>query len=188
MTGALPIIVSYYTAGTPYQAAAERLRASCDRLDLAHHIVSRETRGDWQLNAFAKADVCRTAWRQLGQPILWVDADAVIHARPELLRGATADFAIHKWKGTHFASGTVFFNQTLGAARLLHRWVEHCATGDDWSDQPLLERAWHEVPVDTLWLPRSYCQIFDARREDRPVIEHFQASRTQRVKVKKVPA
>lgn len=184
MSAPLPVIVSYYTTATPYEALAARLRASCERLGLAHHIVALDSRGSWEANTYAKARVCQTAWRELGQPILWVDADAIVHAAPELLR-TTADVAVHKWKGQYFASGTVFFNQTSGADLLLSGWVERCATNRGVSDQPHLEHAWNALvrvhPLQTLWLPRSYCQIFDAPRVngEAAVIEHFQASRTQ---------
>lgn len=182
---ALPLIVSYYTVGTVYEPLAARLRASCVRHGLDHRIEPRPSRGSWEANTFAKADVCREVWQQCGRPILWVDADAVMHGRPDLLRGVKADFAVHKWKGDHFASGTVFFNQTPAAGRLLDSWVELCGTNHGASDQPHLQRAWEIMtalePVKTLWLPRAYCQIFDAKLDQgqRPVIEHFQASRTQ---------
>lgn len=193
MSGTLPVIVSYYTAATPYERLAERLIASCDRLGLAHYVVARASRGSWEANTFTKASVCQEAWRELAQPILWVDADAVVHGPPELLRGVSEDFAVHKWKGQYFASGTVFFNQTETAGLLLDAWVTHCPTDTTVSDQPHLERAWDALaslrPVRTLWLPRSYCQIFDSPREhgDAPVIEHFQASRTQRPRLERAP-
>ena len=182
---AFPLIVSYYTVATVYESLAARLRASCDRNGLDHRIEALESAGSWEGNTFAKAGVCRDVWKDVRRPILWVDADAVIHARPDLLRGVVADFGVHKWKGQHFASGTVFFNQTPVAGRLLDGWVELCATNQGASDQPHLQCAWEALtarePLKTLWLPRSYCQIFDAKREhgQRPVIEHFQASRTQ---------
>ena len=181
MSTALPIIVSYYTADTPYATMATRLRASCESLDLDHYIVALESLGSWEANTAAKASVCRLAWEQVGRPILWVDADAVIHQRPELLRGASADFAVHRWKGQYFASGTVFFNQTPMARQLLNRWVHRCAADLDRAtlDQTHLEDAWKELILQTTFLPRSYCQIFDAPRDEPPVIEHFQASRLQ---------
>lgn len=178
----LPVVVSYYTVGTPYEAMAERLRASCNRVGLTHDIIPIDSLGSWELNTAAKARICRDAWEQLGVvPILWVDADAVFHAPPELLRDTDADVAVHKWKGQYLASGTVFFNQTQLAGVLLDYWVKRCEDGK--SDQHHLQEAWEALPhLKTLWLPRSYCQIFDAPREgDEPVvIEHFQASREQK--------
>lgn len=178
----LPLVVSYYTVNTPYEGMADRLRRSCERLGLHKHIVPLPSQGSWTANTYAKARVCQYAWQLLLQtPILWVDADAVIHSVPELLRGSTVDFAVHQWKGQYFSSGTVFFNQTPKAGQILNGWVERCRTQTGESDQPHLELAWKDVEdVNTLWLPRSYYQIFDAPQIDGPpVIEHFQASRMQ---------
>lgn len=191
MTGELPIIVSYYTVSTPYEAMAGRLLDSCERHGLEHYIMALPSLGSWEANNAAKASVCQIAWQQLGQPILWVDADAIMHRPPELLRGATADFGVHKWKGRYFAGGTLFFNQTSMAERLLDGWVTRCA---DVSllDQVHLELEWNALvqghPIETVWLPRAYCQIFDATREGdaSPVVEHFQASRTERPKALEV--
>ena len=184
-----PLIVSYYTVGTRYQHCADRLRASCDRLGLDHQIVGLPSRPSWEANIAAKAGVCRTAWQESGRPIAWVDADAVIHAMPDLFRSPECDFAVHKWKGKYFSSGTVFFHQTAIAGRLLDGWVRRCETDAiyaDVLDQTHLEREWcalgGEDAIRTLWLPRSYYQVFDAPlvNGEAAVIEHFQASRAER--------
>lgn len=188
-TGDLPVIVSYFTTDTAYVALAERLRRTCDELGLAHYIVPRRPRGSWEANCATKAEVCLTAWRELQRPILWVDADAVVRERPSLLAGSRADFAIHKYWGWQFASGTIFFGATPLAERLLETWVDRCAREPRLFDQVHLDRAWEELteaaPLYTRWLPRAYCQIFDSGLEhgEGAVIEHFQASRSQKASV-----
>jgi hypothetical protein len=181
--GDLPVIVSYFTTGTPYEALAARLRASCEALGLRHHIVSLDPTGSWEANCAAKAKVCLDAWKSHSSSILWVDADAVIRQVPRMLAESSADFAVHKWKGWRFASGTVFFGRTPLGAELLERWAERCRLEPRVWDQVQLDLAWEEItssaPLHTMWLPRGYCQIFDADLEsgDEIVIEHFQASR-----------
>jgi len=179
----LPVIVSYFTTSTPYEDLATRLRTSCEALGLRHHIVPLDPTGTWEANCAAKARVCLDAWSSLSSSILWVDADAIIRRVPSLLAGESADFAVHKWKGWRFASGTVFFGQTALAGALLERWVERCRHEPRVWDQVQLDLAWEEVtssaPLHTMWLPRGYYQVFDADLEsgDEIVIEHFQASR-----------
>ena len=181
--GDLPVIVSYFTTGTPYEELATRLRASCEALRLRHHIVPLDPTGTWEANCAAKAQVCLDAWKAHSSSILWVDADAVIRRVPSLLAEPSADFAVHKWKGWRFASGTVFFGRTPFGGELLERWAERCRLEPRVWDQVQLDLAWEEVtsstPLHTMWLPRGYCQIFDADIEsgDEIVIEHFQASR-----------
>lgn len=193
-TGELPLVISFYTRGTDYEIEARRLIASCEKLGLDHHIVGLESRGSWEANCSLKSEFVLSAWENTGRPVLWVDADAVLHAAPELLRGATADFAIHRCRDWQFASGTVFFNQTPGAAALLARWIARCRSHPRVWDQDNLDLAWEEVvatrPLETLWLPEPYCRIFDlheGRSRAPGVIEHFQASRRLKTKVSAVP-
>ena len=189
--GDVPVIVSYFTTDTVYSALADRLRASCDDLGLTHRIAPRPPRGSWEANCATKAEVCLSAWRELERPILWVDADALVRARPSLLAGSRADFAIHKYWGWEFASGTLYFGRTPLAERMLETWVDRCAREPRVIDQVHLGRVWDEVsvsaPLHTSWLPRAYCQIFDTplEHDEVPVIEHFQASREHKAAVTK---
>jgi SAM-dependent methyltransferase len=180
---ALPLIVSYFTEHTPYEDEARRMMASCDRLGLEYDVAALPAGDSWESNCARKAQRCLDAWRQHRRPILWLDADAVALAPPTLLAGCTADFAIHRWNDWAFASGTVFFNQTPLAEQLLERWVERCRSNPRVWDQVSLDLAWEELtartPLETLWLPRSYYQVFDAEREPGTdvVFRHDQASR-----------
>lgn len=179
-----PVVLCYFTLDTPYADEAKKLKASCQRLGLEHRVVGVRPRGSWEANCAYKARFVEEQWRALGRPVLWVDADAVVHRTPDLLRGVAADFAVHRALGWMFASGTVFFNQTPEAEALLVRWRERCEADPTTWDQVHLDAAWEDVararPLETLWLPREYTFINDldddALRDD-PVIEHTQASR-----------
>ncbi|MBX3403232.1 MAG: class I SAM-dependent methyltransferase [Phycisphaeraceae bacterium] len=186
----MPIVLCYFTLDTPYADEAKKLKASCLRLGLEHRIVGVQPRGSWEANCAYKARFVEEQWRALGRPVLWVDADAIVHRTPDLLRGVAADFAVHRALGWMFASGTVFFNQTPGAEALLVRWRERCEADPGTWDQVHLDAAWEDVareqPLETLWLPREYTFINDledvALTED-PVIEHTQASRRYKATV-----
>ncbi|MGE0461996.1 MAG: methyltransferase domain-containing protein [Vicinamibacterales bacterium] len=183
--GRLPRVVCYYTSGTPYEAEAAGLRASCDRLGVPHHIQGLPERGSWEANCAQKAAFIHQCWRERGEPLLWVDADARLHDRPDLLRDADVDFAIHRVDGWQFASGTIFFNNTPLAGVLLDGWERLCRQHPHVLDQVLLDVAWEEVtrrhPLSTRWLPSAYtliCDHPDARAgAEPPVIVHHQASR-----------
>ncbi len=179
-----PVVLCYFTLNTPYADEARKLKESCIRLGLDHRIVGVQPRGSWEANCAYKARFVEEWWRALGRPVLWVDADAIVHRTPELLRGVAADFAVHRALGWMFASGTVFFNQSAEAEALLVRWRERCEADPKTWDQVHLDAAWEDIaraqPLETLWLPREYTYIADladAPVAEDPVIEHTQASR-----------
>lgn len=98
------LVASMYTAS--YAERAERLRASCERLDLPYvlHEVpsihnSISTSGSSDLR-YTKANFIHSLLSRYGQAILYVDADCVFRSYPvlidELLEGGT-DFAIFNW-------------------------------------------------------------------------------------------
>jgi hypothetical protein len=189
----LPVIVSYFTRDTPYEDEARDLIASCERFGLDHDVVGLPAAESWEAGCARKAQVCLDAWHRHGRPILWVDADARLHAPPALLASVSADFGVHRWDGWKIASGTIFFNHTPPARQLLERWAARCQARPEVWDQISLDLAWEELTaqtsLETCWLPQSYCQIFDAPAEDdaAPVIVHHQASRLLKTVVSQTP-
>ncbi|MEO1585436.1 MAG: class I SAM-dependent methyltransferase [Planctomycetota bacterium] len=179
----VPVVVSFYTKGTPYEDEVAGLRESCERLGLDHQITGVEPAGSWERNCAMKAAFIRAEADRMDRPVLWVDADAVVRRPPVVLAGAEMDFAVHKSHGWQFGSGTCYFNRTPLARMVLDRWAELCESRPEIWDQIHLDAAWEMVsarhPLRTCWLPASYTKIFDleAAHADEPVIEHFQASR-----------
>lgn len=189
--GALPVVINCYTTGTPYEKEAQSLRASLEKLGMETEIIGVPSLGSWERNCAFKAQFILDTYLRLDRPVLWVDADAVVHDFPMLLAGAEADFAVGKACGWQFASGTVYFNRTPLGELLLKTWVDYCHRNPQIWDQIHLDRAWEEITAThslyTQWLPQSYVKIFDMPWEKRllacgndacrAVIEQFQASR-----------
>lgn len=180
----IPLIVSYYTIDTPYEEEAKRFISDCEKLSLEYKVEPVQSKGNWEKNCSYKAMFLRDMMRKLHRPILWVDIDAVIHNRPEILEGAACDFAVYKHNRWQFCSGTLFFNNTPLSLLLLEKWAEISNSQPEMWDQTTLDMAWEYIikkfPLQTLWLPQSYVKIFDypwEKKEGIPVIEHFQASR-----------
>lgn len=178
------MIVSYYTP--LYRAEADRLRSSLVRLGLDHEIQERPGRGRFPLNVHQRVEVLQDARKaRPGEPLLWVDADAVVweDPGPHLPRGRY-DFAYHLFRGEELLGGTLFFAPTLAADQLLSRWRAVNEAKPDRSDQVNLREAVRELgaAIRSDLLPPELCFVFDLSREfypkaGRPVIEHFQASR-----------
>lgn len=183
---AAPVVISFYTLGTPYEEEVEGLKKSCWKLGLDHVIQGVEPKGSWERNCAMKARYILEESRRLDRPVLWVDADAVVRQPPVLLAGGEMDFAVQKAMGWQFNSATVFFNRTPIAQKMLERWTQMCEERPEIWDQIHLDAAWESVvarhPLRTCWLPQTYAKIYDMDAESRlggltPVIEQFQASR-----------
>lgn len=185
--GREPVFICFYTRDTAYEPLAMRLRDTLDAFGLDHQIVGIDSLGQWERNCAYKAGFVRDQWRALGRPVVWLDADATIERDPALLRRCGADFAVCKYAGWEFGSGTLFFNATPVAGRLLDRWVERCEADPLIWDQMHLDAAWVDIasrePLITQWLPEAYLHIFDETGQEPPVITHWQASRENKALV-----
>lgn len=194
--GGLPVVVSYYTVNSGYEAEAAGLRACCDDLGLACDIRGVASRGSWEANCAMKAAFVRDRWHEHGDGVVWVDADARLARSPDLLRARGFDFGVHRCSGWQIASGTVCFWRTAGAGALLDAWVARCEEDPSRWDQVSLDLAWEDTvrrgALRTLWLPQAYTKIFDRGSEDAtgddPVIVHHQASRRLKAAVSSGPS
>ncbi len=186
-----PVFVSFYTPD--YAGQAERLLASITHLGLRACVSMRPDTGRWVSNCAQKP---RFIWEMMAKyhdrPVVWTDADSVIRQRPELFFGMIQeDIGVcrYKWNGgsSETFSGTVYFNPTEAARKVVDRWIEQQTLSPDQWDQVSLAKAIQEVHgVRVFSLPVSYCFIYDLHRrahpEARPIIEHFQHSRETRAK------
>ena len=174
-------VVSFFTQDNEYAEYAKRLIDSLDRFGIEHDIIAVRSLGAWEFDCARKAEIVRDAWRRSEVPIVWIDADATMEAFPSLFQEIDADFAIHRWDGWQFGSGTIYFNKTQAAELLIDQWVLRCHADPNTWDQVHLQSAWCDVAAQgalrTAWLPRSYLQINGAPADESPVILHWQASR-----------
>jgi hypothetical protein len=197
-------VVCFYTPNGIYPEMANRLKSSCDRFQINNQIQQKSDLGSWVRNCGYKSDFLYEQVTSLkeGECILWLDSDAVIVSRPDLLYSCEHDFAIHarpggrtirpagreeitlpeKWnlEPKWFESGTVFIRKTKQTVDMLALWKKLTAEGNRW-DQWTLQEAWSEIQPNTLWLPRSYCQIHKLHGDKDAVILHDLASVIQKV-------
>lgn len=200
--GSLPIAISFFTIGTPYEQEADHLKSSLAHLGMEAEIIGVPSQGSWEKNCAYKARFIHDTYFRTDRPVMWLDADAIVRGHPLLLAGAEPDFAIHKVSGWEFGSGTIYFNRTPMGQLLLETWLRHCEAMPEIWDQIHLDRAWEEVtashPLYTMWLPQSYTKIFDAAWDAQkgkpdnqacePIIEQFQASRRFKLAVSRSTA
>lgn len=174
-------VISFFTTHNEYADYAERLRQSLTSHGVPHELHAVDATGPWEVVCARKAKFVLDCWESSDCPVVWIDADATIEQYPTLFGSIDADFAIHKWDGYEFGSGTLFFAKTENAHHLLKQWVLRCEADPVTWDQVHLQSAWCDVAATknlrTHWLPRSYLQIFDGKEEAPAVIKHWQASR-----------
>jgi len=158
-TGPTPRVVSCYPRALG-EMHAFHLKRSLERLGLAFAIEPIETFHDHRMVAFERADFVARMWDRHGGPLLYVDADVMLQAPPSLPLQMDCDFAVHKWNGWEMSARTLYFGSSEAAGSMLRTWQQLASSYADVWDGYLLDQAWSltssQMPLDTVWLPRSY--------------------------------
>ena len=195
------VIVAYYTVNTPYEAEANKLKSSLDKLGLAYDIVGVNNLGNWQANTRFKAHFMEDMLKKhSGKNLLYVDSDAIIHKVPILFENYNYDIAVRwqdfRWRKNECLSGTIFMANNPRTLELCKRWQKvnisegpNAKTFEQWNLGKVIVDMRAEGKIKDGNLPPEYTMIFDSMRamypNIDPVIEHFQASRKLKNKVSK---
>lgn len=176
-------LISFYTPD--YAEVAERLKCSCKLFNITSEILEVPSKGSWLNGVAFKPKFIQQMWKLSAKPVVWVDADAVVKKYPSYFDWITSDVACHfrndKRYQNELLSGTLFFNKTEGANRIINKWVELQEKEPETWDQRTLQKIIETESEYSLYrLPASYTQIYDTMKDrGEPVIEHFQESRTK---------
>ncbi|MBR0829979.1 hypothetical protein JQ596_31065 [Bradyrhizobium manausense] len=154
-----PRIISYYPYGSDPDGI-RGLRQSLDELELDSHIEPIAAELGEQVLCFEKAEFLARMWQRYSEPLLFVEAGAILREAPLLPSALGCDVALHKWNRWEMSSRTLYLGRTVRAERLLRSWHHLAASYPAIWDGYLLDQAWSltssQVPLDTVWLPRSY--------------------------------
>jgi hypothetical protein len=191
-----PLIISYFTKDTLYEKEAEDLRESCEKLGLEYEISEVPNLGTWQDNCCYKAKFILEKLEEHQRPLIWTDVDSVIFKTPTMLLDCKADCALRVNDNvavddpSKILSGTMFFNNTASAKKLLGLWQKECERqlqkGGIVYDQVCLRKVVLHYPtiVEMKRIPVSYLKIVDNKEDmandPENVIVHYQASRLLR--------
>jgi len=208
LQGVLVLTVAYFSIGTPYEAEAELLRSSLDRVGMAHEIVGVADRGGWYANTAHKANFLRKRRIAHQGPLLYVDVDAFVHQNCERyfedLQTRGYDFGAHWFRGPskghdrtkvqaeghRMLSGTLFLGDTPGCQKLLDLWCNLNALfrrygavqGGGQKNLWYLTTCLKDLRIAKL--PGRYCYVFDKPWAYDPheprIIEHTIGSRQHR--------
>ena len=187
-------IISFYT--DDYCGHANKLFTSIIEGQLVNAgyavaILGMPESGSWQRNCNRKSQYVYQSLSEYKTPVLWVDADAVINGPLTYIDELLTDpdvptfSALMRAKPSHpwntLQSGTLFFDYSDQAMRLVDRWMHHAIENPHTWDQVNLHHAYQDVAADDGFtfvnLPESYCHINGHTHNYAPVIVHNQASR-----------
>lgn len=191
------IIVAFHTNDPLYNAHIELLKRSAEQLGLNLDITQIEPK-NWLTATAFKAQFLLDMRKKHSGSLLYVDADAFIHANPTTeLSALSADIGVHylehqQTKQKELMSGTILLNDTQATHELLSDWVKAMAKSPDVWDQKVLQdlvaNKQSNQQLKVAELSAAYTYIFDTSKtaypELMPVIEHLQAAREIRLQKK----
>jgi len=200
-------VITFYTP--EYEGEANEWRKSCHSfLTCPFKSYSMPSKKSWTHNCTMKAQVIINAIEEFKTGVVWTDADARFRARPDLFENLNNyDFGCYwipnvwnqarniklkPWsRGNEaLAGGTLFFNNTDMSKKLLDAWKKQSEANPTVWEQQSLQKVWENFDNDglkTFNFPQSYCKVFDCKwfeQEQPVVIEHMQASRKLKSKIK----
>jgi len=154
-----PRIISCYRQGID-EAPARRLRKMLERFQLDFDIQPIATEAGDRIGCVEKTDLMLRMWRQHRQPLLFVEIDAVLRRSPLLPVSLECDVAVHKWNRWEMSARTLYLGTSDATEALLQSWQQLAAMYPAVWEGYLLDQAWSlvssQMPLDTVWLPRSY--------------------------------
>ena len=180
------VVCAFYTPN--YLPVVLHLKQSLEKFGLNYHLRCMEGRGSWEASTRLKPVFISECMEKFPDyDVLYLDADAVVKRPLDLCDTITTDVAIFfapvVKNGKHLLSisgGTVYLRNTPGGRKFAHLWMSEEQNTHHLSvDEDMIYMAFPKFDGITFTaLPRSYYKIFDANGPE-PVIEHFQASRSQ---------
>ena len=193
----MPLVISYYTLGTPYEEEVKYLIRSCEQFGVDSLIEGIPCKGSWEANCAFKPFFIREKMKELQRPLFWVDADAVFLQTPDLALFLDHDFAVLQLSDAvdinhRIRASSVFINTTFEGYNILEAW---CKNSEDaikehgqapaFLDQiSLYLELKHNQSAEVAQMPLSYCKVFDYDSvlidQKLVVIEQNQASRRLR--------
>ena len=186
-----PLYVTFWTDDGYYVEQAKPHLESLRQFGLEYVTYEMPNTGDWKRNTFLKPGVCRRALLEhKDRSIVFLDSDEQVMARPVLLHGLSgrADFAGYfSPEPGMLNSGTLWFNRTPAALRLIDDWERRQMTALR-GDQDALGMAVEDgrnYGLRIEKLPASYCRMNELMPKVEPVIAHRFAFREGRKAVLK---
>lgn len=143
-----PTIISFAIGAEYYHEGARRLAADCETLGLNHSIEHIEVSSDldWAQICRLKIQFYKKKLLELDGPVLWIDADTKMLAKPESLRNSNVDFSgilrtgyidsFDPYRSTRTWSPQILF---FGNTPMMRRFLDHLSTIEQNSTGPITD-------------------------------------------------
>lgn len=191
-----PLVIAYYTMGTPYEGEAEVLKVSLESVGYSYEVSGVANLGSWQRNTQYKSLFIQNKLLQhSGQALLYLDVDAIVVHPPVLLNHLQGDiaavhFAYKPGKiGSELLSGTIWLGNTPLCQQVVQKWIhlnemypEKLPNGKEAWDQRTLKMAIQCIQgINFIELPQEYTWITELTQRHwpglSPVIMHTRGAK-----------
>ncbi len=138
----VPTFATFYT--TPaYREDAERLGHCCRVFGLPFTLVQGQEFGSWKRNCNQKPRLLERLRSTVSGPIVWLDADCVIHHLPSALLQERPEDAV-LWNGgisakPYISSQVMWWNDTATARAMIADWSQRSVDNPESLADPLLK-------------------------------------------------
>ena len=184
-------VIGFYTKDSPYEREAKAMKASAHAIGIEEvQLYEVKSRGTWERNCQQKAEILLQACEDIGNPFIYVDADARFTSLPMVGSDwVDYDIGIHYFKGTELLTGTIYINPTERTQKVLTDWIGACMlSAHRWDQRILADILRGDSITRVLSLAPEYTWIFDLSKryygDLQPIITHYQASRRYKRGVK----
>jgi hypothetical protein len=175
-----PRVISCYPRGFD-EGPARHLKQALERLQLDFNIEPIIPGHGFEIRCAEKVEFILRMWRRYRQPLLFVDAGAVLQEAPLLPASLDCDVALHKWNRWEMSARTIYLAPSSATEALLQTWHQLATLYPTVWDGYLLDQAWSltssQTALDTVWLPRSYHALRgELRARDATIIHNLPAT------------
>lgn len=185
-----PLVVAYFTEGTPYEGEAEVLKESLESIGYDYYICGVPNLKSWQKNTQYKAVFLQEMLKRNARSLLYLDVDSIMIQAPILLDDLKADIAaVHFAYKSELLSGTIYLGNTKQCERVIQKWIylneqypETLPNGKAAWDQRTLALAIKKIKgVNFIELPQSYTWIVGLTQkhipDSQPIIMHTRGAK-----------
>ncbi len=171
--------VTFWTFYTDdrYKLAAARLGRSCEKFNIKFMMSSAPDLGRWRVNCNQKPMFLLAAYDKCDGPVVCLDADCVVHERPDFLLQPHPGVDAILWAGgvgrRYVSSGVCWWGRTGIARAMLQMWVDECARRRKMADKQLKTVCDEFKETATMVkIPRAYLKPYWIRKKgvETPII------------------